>query len=79
MRGGTENHLAAASKFCIVFSLLFTQSVFQPRKDVNITACKQCHVTSHLPQKNIFGDHKLISQLEKYTVERGILLNICTI
>ncbi len=32
-------------------SYVITQSVFQPLKDVNITACKQCHATSHLPQK----------------------------
>jgi len=48
-----------------IMSCVIAQSVFQPRKDVNKTACKQCHATSNLPQKNIFSDHKLISQLEK--------------
>jgi len=36
-----------------IMSCVIAQSVFQPRKDVNKTACKQCHITSHLPQKNI--------------------------
>uniref|UniRef100_A0A673IGV8 Epidermal growth factor receptor kinase substrate 8-like protein 2 n=1 Tax=Sinocyclocheilus rhinocerous TaxID=307959 RepID=A0A673IGV8_9TELE len=43
------------------------------RKDVNITASKQCHVTSHLPQKNIFGDHKLIKQRKKYSNSNVIM------
>ncbi len=30
-------------------------------------------------ETNMFGDHKLISQLKKWTVERSFLLNICTI
>jgi len=59
-----------------IMSCVIAQSVFQPRKDVNTTACKQCHITSHLPQKNTFSHHKLISQLEKLTLESSILINI---
>ncbi len=62
-----------------ILSHIIAQSEFQPRKDVSVTACTQFQVTSYLPQKKIFGDHKLASQLEKLTLERRILLNIYTV
>jgi len=45
-------------------SRVIVQSVFQPRKDINKTACKQCHITSHLPQKNIFSDQHTIYDIK---------------
>jgi len=51
---GSKSVLKDGAQLIDIMSHGITQLVFIPWKDLSKTACKQCHITSHLPQKKTY-------------------------